>query len=60
MSQLPGNDSSDADNDPLMFLEAQETQRMLNQSLDVTRKTLQQKSELSRRVQATGISYRER
>jgi osomolarity two-component system response regulator SKN7 len=62
-NQLPANDTSSSDvgkPGPLMFLEAQETQRMLGQSLpesDVARATLQQMSELSHQAQASGISF---
>ncbi|KAJ7896336.1 hypothetical protein B0H14DRAFT_2333351 [Mycena olivaceomarginata] len=62
-NQLPVNDTSSSDvgnPGPLMFLDAQKTQRMLGQSLpesDVARATLRQMSELSRQAQASGISF---
>ncbi|KAF8144231.1 hypothetical protein K438DRAFT_1736047 [Mycena galopus ATCC 62051] len=62
-NQLPANESSSSDvrnPGPLMFLEAQETQRVLGQSFpesDVARATLQQMSELSRQAQASGIYF---
>ncbi|KAJ7278749.1 hypothetical protein C8J57DRAFT_1502605 [Mycena rebaudengoi] len=63
MNRLPANESSSPDMEdpgPFMFLDAQETQRMLGQSLpepDVARATLQQMSELSRQAHASGISF---
>ncbi|KAJ6566931.1 hypothetical protein B0H19DRAFT_1138898 [Mycena capillaripes] len=59
-NQLPNDTSSSDVGNPLMFLEAQETQWMLAQSLtesDVARATLQQMSELSRQARASGISF---
>ncbi|KAJ7771511.1 HSF-type DNA-binding-domain-containing protein [Mycena metata] len=61
MKQLPSdNGDMDAGGNPFLFMQQQETQRMLDKSFpeqDVARATLVQMSEISRRAEAVGMSF---
>ncbi|KAJ6546882.1 HSF-type DNA-binding-domain-containing protein [Mycena capillaripes] len=60
MKQLQNNDGMDGGNNPFLFMQTQETQRMLDKSFpdtDVARATLVQMSEISRRAEAVGMSF---
>jgi osomolarity two-component system response regulator SKN7 len=60
MKQLQSNDGMDGGNNPFLFMQQQETQRMLDKSFpesDVARATLVQMSEISRRAEAVGMSF---
>ncbi|KAF8191532.1 HSF-type DNA-binding-domain-containing protein [Mycena galopus ATCC 62051] len=59
MKQLQ-NDGMGGGNNPFLFMQQQETQRMLDKSFpesDVARATLVQMSEISRRAEAVGMSF---
>ncbi|KAJ7253384.1 HSF-type DNA-binding-domain-containing protein [Mycena haematopus] len=60
MKQLQSNDGMGGGNNPFLFMQQQETQRMLDKSFpesDVARATLVQMSEISRRAEAVGMSF---
>ncbi|KAJ7822678.1 HSF-type DNA-binding-domain-containing protein [Mycena leptocephala] len=61
MKQLQNNDGGmDGGNNPFLFMQTQETQRMLDKNFpetDVARATLVQMSEISRRAEAVGMSF---
>ncbi|KAJ7778674.1 HSF-type DNA-binding-domain-containing protein [Mycena maculata] len=59
MKELPGSNSLEGGN-PFLFMQTQETQRMLDKNFpetDVARATLVQMSEISRRAEAVGMSF---
>ncbi|KAJ7090415.1 HSF-type DNA-binding-domain-containing protein [Mycena belliarum] len=61
MKQIqPSNDGMDGGSNPFLFLQTQETQRMLDKNFpetDVARASLVQMSEISRRAEAVGMSF---
>ncbi|KAJ7460870.1 HSF-type DNA-binding-domain-containing protein [Mycena galericulata] len=60
MKQLQSTDDLDLGSNPFLFMQTQETQRMLDKSFpetDVARATLVQMSEISRRAEAVGMSF---
>ncbi|KAJ7491143.1 HSF-type DNA-binding-domain-containing protein [Mycena latifolia] len=60
MKQIQPNDGMDGGNNPFLFLQTQETQRMLDKNFpetDVARASLVQMSEISRRAEAVGMSF---
>ncbi|KAJ7118878.1 HSF-type DNA-binding-domain-containing protein [Mycena epipterygia] len=60
MKQIQPNDGFDGGSNPFLFMQTQETQRMLDKSFpetDVARATLVQMSEISRRAEAVGMSF---
>ncbi|KAJ7671004.1 HSF-type DNA-binding-domain-containing protein [Mycena rosella] len=60
MKQIQSNGGMDGGNNPFMFLQTQETQRMLDKNFpetDVARASLVQMSEISRRAEAVGMSF---
>ncbi|KAF7359173.1 Response regulatory domain-containing protein [Mycena sanguinolenta] len=60
MKQLQSSDGMGGGNNPFLFMQQQETQRILDKNFpesDVARATLVQMSEISRRAEAVGMSF---